>query len=391
MHKGNSGPVAIAVILIAVALPCRPQVLAPAEILDPAMRQLQQKYMPELKAAAVDITTHNYPYRFYLSRKLDVTEKQEQVTDQRSIRFAKFQDRTVLQVTGNYFASYSDETMNRNERVKRTYLDVVLPILRAHGAPPNEKQVDAFAIEVSHHVRKRVLGVTLENPENLAIIIPRRTAEKVAASSNENEQVTALLDSRVFIDGNPVTLWPQQGVPAAETTVAAASTPAVVNASAVLATTVPGGAGHCASTGARPVTGGAPVAADRVSRPHRSNCAGAGWRRTFRFVCATGSGCIPWWLLPSAVAHHQPHGTGRGVAVPSGGAGLRPAHLATHPPSGGQVAERSRVRRSCLQLYGADRECFTIGGVLLPIGRVAPVRKIRHYRPTTGQFRVRVD
>jgi hypothetical protein len=59
-----------------------------------------------------------------------------------------------------------------------------------------------------------VLGVTVEKPENLALIVPRATAEKVAASTNVNEQVTALLESRVFIDGNPVTLWPHPDVTA---------------------------------------------------------------------------------------------------------------------------------------------------------------------------------
>src|SRR5438270_4469696 len=129
MRKGNV--VLVAATLVAFVPQCRPQVLAPPEILDPAMRLLQQKHLPELKAAAVDITSHNYPYKFYLSRTLDVTEKQEQLTDQRSIRFSNFQGHTVLQVTGNYFAAYSEESTNRNERVKQTYLDVMLPILRA--------------------------------------------------------------------------------------------------------------------------------------------------------------------------------------------------------------------------------------------------------------------
>jgi hypothetical protein len=241
MHKGSL--VFAALILFAVA--CRSQVLSPPEILDPPMSALQQRHFPQLKAAAVEITSHQFPFRFYLSRTLDLTEKQEQQSDQRSIRFSNFQGQTVLQVTGNYFASYSAETMTRNERVKRTYMDVVLPILRATalrvGAEP---QLSAFAIEISHHVRKRVLNVTVENPENLAIIIPRATAEKVAASDNENEQVTALLESRIYIDGKAVTLWPQQQQDLTEaasaepsTQPAAPAAPKVVTASAILAPT----------------------------------------------------------------------------------------------------------------------------------------------------------
>jgi hypothetical protein len=213
MHRGN---IVLAAATLAVFVPrCFPQVLSPPEILDPGMRALQQKHLPELKAAAVDITSHHYPYRFYLSRKLDLTEQQEQLNDQRSIRFTNFQGRTVLQVTGNYFAAYADESMNQTERVKQTYLDVMLPILRAtasrvHGEP----ELSAFAIEVAHHVRKKVLGVAVEHPENLALIVPLAAAEKVAASSNEKEQLTALLEARVFIDGKPVSLWPDPPAPA---------------------------------------------------------------------------------------------------------------------------------------------------------------------------------
>ena len=188
---------------------CFAQVLSPPEILDPAMRALQQKHFPELKAAAVDITSHQYPYRFYLSRKLDLTEQQEQQNDQRSIRFTNFQGHTVLQVTGNYFASYSEESMNQNERVKQTYRDVMLPILQATASRlSGESELNAFAIEVAHHVRKQVLGVPVEHPENLALIVPFATAERIAASTDVDQRMNALLESQVFINGKPASLWP---------------------------------------------------------------------------------------------------------------------------------------------------------------------------------------
>jgi hypothetical protein len=188
------------------------------------MRALQQRHLPELKAAAVEITSHQYPYKFYLSRTLDLTERQEQQTDQRSIRFANFQGRMVLQVTGNYFAAYSDQTMDRTERVKRTYFDVMLPILRAAASRlGNEPEFSAFAIEVSHHVRKQVLGVTMEHAENLALIVPRDIASKLVGSNDMIEQITALRQSVVYVDGKPVTLWPQS-----ETQLAVVQPPAPV-------------------------------------------------------------------------------------------------------------------------------------------------------------------
>ena len=65
MHKGNL----ILAVMAAFAVECRPQVLAPPEILDQPTRALQQQHFAELKAAAVQITSHQYPFHFYLSRE----------------------------------------------------------------------------------------------------------------------------------------------------------------------------------------------------------------------------------------------------------------------------------------------------------------------------------
>ena len=188
------------------------------------MRALQQKHFPELKAAAVDITSHQYPYKFYLSRTLDVTEKQELQTDQRSIRFANFQGHTVLQVTGNYFAAYSDESMDRRQRVKRTYPDVMLPILRATvPVLQNEPAVTALAIEVSHHVRKQVMGIGMERPENVVLIVPREVAAQLAASKGVEDEIAVLSQCSEYVDGEPSALW---GEPAPEQPEVAAQLPA---------------------------------------------------------------------------------------------------------------------------------------------------------------------
>jgi hypothetical protein len=218
MHKDRF--IAGAVALLSFAAVGRPQVLAPAEISEPAMRALQQKHLLELKAAAADISAHHYPHSFYLSRRLDIPEKQEQVTDQRSVYFANFQGRVVLQVTGNYFAAYPDQSNNRAERVTLTYLDVVLPILRAIAPRlENEARLDAFAVEVSHHVRKKVSGVVMEKAENLAIIVPRDAAAKAALSADVNDQIAALRQSQVYVDSAPVALWPGENkAPAAAAT-----------------------------------------------------------------------------------------------------------------------------------------------------------------------------
>src|SRR5579871_3912034 len=71
------------------------QVLAPEEILDPGLRELQQKYRGELKQIAAAAAQHEFPYHFYFSRTLDLSEIQQQQSDQRSIQFDHFRDQTV--------------------------------------------------------------------------------------------------------------------------------------------------------------------------------------------------------------------------------------------------------------------------------------------------------
>jgi len=223
MRNGNY--VLTVAVLVAAAPHMRSQVLSPPEIVDPAMRALQEKHLPELKIAAVDITAHQYPYKFYLSRTLDLTEKQELQTDQRSIRFSQFQGHTVLQVTGNYFAAYSDQSMDRKQRFQRTYVDVMVPILRA-TAPVlrNEPLVTALAIEISHHVRKQVMGLGMERPENLVLIVPRENAAQLAGSRRIEDEIEVLGQCSEYVEGEPFSLW---GEPAPEKP-ASAPTPAVV-------------------------------------------------------------------------------------------------------------------------------------------------------------------
>lgn len=188
------------------------QVVSPPEIRDPELRELQQKHFAELKAAAVAIASHQFPYRFYFSRTLDLDENQQKTRDQRSIQFAKYGHQTVVQITGNYFAAYSDELMKKEERARRTFEDVMLPILRAvlrGEAPPltDEPKLQGFALEISHHVRKKVLGVSGEHAENVVLVIPKAAALRLVAAPDEATQAVALEEGSLFINGEPATIW----------------------------------------------------------------------------------------------------------------------------------------------------------------------------------------
>jgi hypothetical protein len=193
---------------ICLAAAASAQVLSPPEIRDLKMRDLQQQHMADLKTVATAISSHSFPYRLYFSRVLDLNEDQQQRRDQRSIRFDKFGTQTVLQITANYYASYSSELMQREERARKTLHDVTLPILRA--AVPvliKEEKLQAFAIEISHHVRKKVLGVSTENAENVALILPRAAATELMAAKSPVEQDAALMQGLLFVDGKPIEGW----------------------------------------------------------------------------------------------------------------------------------------------------------------------------------------
>ncbi len=193
------------------------QVISPQEIVDDAdLQELQQKHMADLKNLATQISAHPFPYPLYFSRTLGISEEQQKRSDQRSIRFDKFREQTVLEITANYYASYSAELMDREERAQHTLDDVVAPMLQA--AIPvlaGEERVQSFAIEVSQHVRRRLLGVTDENSENVAFVLPASAASRLIAAVTPGERQAALLQGQLFVNREPLAGW---GLPTPEPT-----------------------------------------------------------------------------------------------------------------------------------------------------------------------------
>ena len=120
----------------------------------------------------------------------------------------------MLEVTGNYYAAYSSKLMDGNQRTRQTFFDVVLPILKALTPRfQNNDNVAAYAFEIAHHVRRKVLGVTTEGPENIALIIPRAVAQRLAEAKDTEQQERAILESQIFRNGEPTYLWLTEGNP----------------------------------------------------------------------------------------------------------------------------------------------------------------------------------
>jgi hypothetical protein len=216
---------ALAVVLVAAG--ARAQVLAPEEIPDLKLRALQQKYFSELKLITAAAAAHHFPYHFYFSRKLDLEEKDQKANDQRSVQFDHYEGRVVLKITGNYFASYSAEAMKPEERARKTYEDVMLPLLEAAVHALDKADVpQAFAFEISHHIRKKVLGVSSESIENVVLVLPTGSASRLVAATDPLIRQAAVLEGEAFLNAVPISFWPRREQEIADAKPSQAATPA---------------------------------------------------------------------------------------------------------------------------------------------------------------------
>ena len=190
------------------SLSCPAQVLSVGKVTDPVSKRLQKQYYAQLQQISSEASAIHFPYPFYFSQTLDIDEARQKQLPQGSIRFDQYSDRTVLAISGNYYVSYSSDLLNRNQRARKTYQDVVLPLLKAAVAHVDRNvPFDAYAFEVSHHVRRKVLKVDTEGAENLMVLIPRTIAERLARANDAESQQSALLESEVYLNGDPFTLW----------------------------------------------------------------------------------------------------------------------------------------------------------------------------------------
>jgi hypothetical protein len=195
-------------LVLAAMAPAMAQVVSPLEISDTELRALQQRYTGALQAVAAQVEALKFPYPFYFSRVLDVNEAKQRQLDQRSIRFGKFEDQTVLEITGNYYASYATPPMDGNARARKTFLDVMLPLLQATVPQfPSDQDFQAFALEISHHIRGTVSGIKAENSENMVLVLPRAAAKKLVNATDVEAQQAALLDGRAYLNGEAMMLW----------------------------------------------------------------------------------------------------------------------------------------------------------------------------------------
>jgi hypothetical protein len=205
---------ALLVAILGLLCPAIAQVVTPLELNDPKLQRLQQRNFRKLVDIGGEIQRYNFPYPFYLSRVLDVDLVKMKEVDQRSIRFDFYKGETVLEVTGNYYASYNADSMNAESRVKTTFEQVIVPILKIEVPHfPDDSEFASFAVEVSHHVREKIMGVHQEYAENVTVIIPVPSAQKLVDAKSDDQKQSAVLEAHIYLNGQPLALWIHEGPP----------------------------------------------------------------------------------------------------------------------------------------------------------------------------------
>jgi hypothetical protein len=201
----NRALVALLFLLSAMSVA---QVVSPNEIKDPELRALQVQYSYDLTEVGKEILADKFEYPFYLSRKLDLDQEQQKRADQRGIRFDRYGDQIVVAISGNYYAAYSAEKVNADHRAQKSFMSVVMPVLKATVPRfQNNASVQGYAVEISHHVIGTAMGVTMEQPENMMVFLPQADAIKLVGSKDEETQQAALLEGKAFVNGDPVSIW----------------------------------------------------------------------------------------------------------------------------------------------------------------------------------------
>ena len=209
--------IAVVIFIAVTCASCLAQVLTPMELPDPKAQRLQQRHLQALMAIGAEIRKHPFPYPFYFARTIDLDVDKFQAVDQRSIRFDVYRNQTVLEVTGSYCVSYAADRMDAAARVKETFEKVIVPVLQAEAPHfPDDSEFSAFAIEVAHHVRQKIMKVVSEVPENVTVIFPVPAAQRLIDSKNDDQRQAAIMDAQIYLNGQPFVLWLKDGAPTEE-------------------------------------------------------------------------------------------------------------------------------------------------------------------------------
>lgn len=193
--------IVVTLLLVAFARPAFSQV-SPKEILNPDLKALEQTYFQQLIGINQSVVKAKFPFPLYLSRYVGLDPAKQAEADSRGLEFVRFQDRTILKITGNYNAAYNTLSMTRNERAASTFRSVVLPILNVVTvALPENLDCDGVGFEISHHTRAKDSSYDYEGKEILVVVLDRNDAWAMSRAASDAERQEILNRNKVFVNG----------------------------------------------------------------------------------------------------------------------------------------------------------------------------------------------
>jgi hypothetical protein len=193
---------AMALLVWLFAPPVARAQLSPQEMRSPELRQLQQTYLPQLKALNHSIATMKFPFPFTLARYVNAEPSTVAGQDFRGIEFVRFRGRTVLKITGRYSAALSSVLLSRNERAARIFTGIFAPILAlVRKDVPADVACDAIGLEISYHVLGKAKTYEYEGKEILVAVFGRDDAFALAAADTDAARQEILNRSEIFLDG----------------------------------------------------------------------------------------------------------------------------------------------------------------------------------------------
>ena len=177
--------------------------VSPNEILNPDLKALEQTYFRELIGINQSIVKTSFPFPVYLSRYVGLDPAKQAEADSRGLEFVRFQDRTILKITGNYNAAYNALSMTRNDRAAATFRSVVLPILTVvTAALPEDLACDGIGFEISHHARTNNGSYDYEGKEILVVVFGRSDAWVMSRAASDAQRQEILNRNKIFLNGN---------------------------------------------------------------------------------------------------------------------------------------------------------------------------------------------
>ena len=176
--------------------------VSPNEILSPDLKTLEQAYLQQLIGINQAVAKTKFPFPLYLSRYVGLDPAKQAEADSRGLEFVRFQDRTILKITGNYNAAYNTLRMTQNERAAATFRSVVLPILNVvTAALPEDLACEGVGFEISHHTRTNDRSYDYEGKEILVVVLDRADAWAMSRPASDKERQEILNRNKVFMNG----------------------------------------------------------------------------------------------------------------------------------------------------------------------------------------------